>query len=144
MNAAERTKRNQNVLQLFVAGSTYSQIAAVVGLKSQSTIHDIVQRELGSAARRRGLLTDEAFAIYQERTERLFRAHWSRALDGDHKSAEVCRKILAAQARMYGIEDQLSLANGMGIVDTDNETDPLNEQEPMDELAKLRAHRAGA
>lgn len=144
MNAADRAKRNQNVLQLFVAGATYQQIAAAVGLKSQSTVHDIVQRELGDAARRRGLLTDEAFAIYQERTERLFRAHWARALDGDHKSAEVCRKILTQQARMYGIDEPFNLTNNMGVVDTDNETDPLNEQEPLDELARLRAQRAGA
>jgi hypothetical protein len=108
-------------------------------------VHDIVQKELASAAQRRGLLTDEAFAIYQERTERLFQAHWTKALDGDHKSAEVCRKILAQQARMYGIDEPIpGLTNNMGVVDSDDETDPLNEQEPMDELARLRAQRAGA
>lgn len=145
MKAADRAKRDQNVLQLFVAGATYQQIAAAVGLKSQSTVHDIIQRELADAARRRGLLSDEAFAVFQERSERLFRAHWARALDGDHKSAEICRKLLAQQARMYGIDEVTHVSpNRMGIVDSDGETDPLNEQEPMDELARLRAARAGA
>ena len=144
MNQAERKRRNGNMLQLFVAGATYGDIARAVGLKSEGTVHDIVQRELAEAAKRRGLLTDEAFAVLQERTERLFRAHWVRALDGDHKSAEICRKILAQQARMYGV-DEISLPNnGMGVVDSDQETDPLNEQDPMDELARLRALRAGA
>lgn len=145
MNAAERTRRNQSILQLFVAGTTYQQIAQAVGLKSQSSVHEIVQKELAAAAKRRELLTDEAFSVFQERSERLFRAHWTKALEGDHKSAEVCRKILAQQARMYGIDEPVSgLTNNMGVVDSDAETDPLNEQEPMDELARLRAQRAGA
>jgi hypothetical protein len=145
VNTAERSKRNQMILQLFVAGTTYQRIAQAVGLRSPSSVHSIVQKELAGAAERRELLTDEAFAVFQERSERLFQAHWTRALDGDHKSAEVCRKILAQQARMYGIDEPISgLTNNMGVVDSDNETDPLNEQEPMDELARLRAQRAGA
>jgi len=146
MNATERAKRNQQILQLFVAGTTYQQIAKAVGLRSPGTVHDIVQKELAGEAKRREVLTDEAFALYQERTERLFRAHWGKALDGDHKSAEVCRKILAQQARMYGIDEPVGglSSNMLDVVDSDAATDPLNEQEPMDELARLRALRAGA
>ncbi len=144
MNQAERNKRNAQMLQLFIAGATYADIARAVGLKSEGTVHDVVQRELAFAAKRRGLLTDEAFAILQERTERLFRAHWVKALEGDHKSAEICRKILAQLARWHHIDDVMLPNNGMGVVDSDGETDPLNEQEPLDELARLRALRAGA
>lgn len=145
MNAAERAKRDDQILQLFVAGATYQQIARAVNLRSAGTVHGIVAKQLSDAAQRREFLTDEAFSMFQERTERLFRAHWGRALDGDHKSAEVCRKILAQQARMYGIDEPVKgLSNNMGVVDNDDETNPLNEQEPMDELARLRAIRAGA
>jgi hypothetical protein len=149
MNATERSKRNEQILQMFVAGVTYQQIAKAVGLRSPSTVHEIIHKEMAGAAQRREMLVDEAFAVFQERSERLFRAHWGKALDVDspnsHKSAEVCRKILAQQARMYGIDEPVGgLANNMGVVDTDEETNPLNEQEPQDELARLRAIRAGA
>lgn len=141
----QRATRNAQILQMFLAGASYPAIANAVGLKSVGTVHDIVQAELAAAGARRGLLTDEAFAVWQERTERLFRAHFGRAVEGDHKSAEICRKILAQQASMYQLDHSLEgLTSNMGAVDQDDDTDPLNEQEPMDELARLRAARAGA
>jgi hypothetical protein len=123
-----------------LAGLSYRDIGAVVGLRSPQSVGNIVQRELATSAERRGLLTDEAFAIYQERSERLLRAHWGRALDGNHRSAELCRKLLGQQAQVYGLAKELSLAGGTptGVV----EVEPVEPD--MDELARLRAKRAGA
>lgn len=143
MKAAERAERDQKILQLFLAGATYRQIGAAVGLRSTQSVHHVVQRELSSAARRRALLTDEALAVYQERVEALFRAHWGPALRGDHRSAEICRRLLGQQARLYGLDDLVdgSLPNPTvgtsGIADDDDKDLP-------DELSRLRAKRAGA
>lgn len=142
MNAADRGERDQKVLQLFLAGATYRAIGAAVDLRSPQSVHRIVQRELSSAARRRALLTDEALAVYQERVEALFRAHWGPALRGDHRSAEICRRLLGQQASLYGLDDMVEKsssptlgANGSGLDD---------DKEPPDELSRLRAARAGA
>lgn len=93
-------ERDQRVLQLFLAGATYSQIATATDI-DLTAVHETVVRELETTANRRGLLAGEGKAVYQERAEALFKAHWAPALRGDHKSAEICRKILEQQARMF-------------------------------------------
>lgn len=85
------------VLQLFLAGATYRQIAAAVGL-DEAKVHQIVVAELAGAGDRRNVLNNNANEVNLERTEALFRAHWGPALSGDHKSAELCRRILERQA----------------------------------------------
>jgi hypothetical protein len=140
MKAADRERRDAQVVHLFLGGASYRSIAAAVGLRSPQSVGNIVQRELATSAGRRGLLTDEAFAVWQERSERLFRAHWGPALEGNHRSAELCRKLLGQQAQVYGLAQQVSLAGATptGAV----EVEPVEPD--MDELAKLRAARARA
>ena len=91
----------QRVLQLFLAGATYPQIAAAVELESSQAVHDIVCAEMLHTGDRRGVLMDNFRAVFQERAEALFKAHWPPALRGDHKSAEICRKLLDQQARLF-------------------------------------------
>jgi hypothetical protein len=45
---AEREQRDQRVMRLFVAGTSYRQIGQAVGLRSVSGVHRIVQRELAA------------------------------------------------------------------------------------------------
>jgi hypothetical protein len=152
MNAAQRAKRDEQILTLFVAGATYEAIAATVGLKSVSRIHEIVQRELKEGAKRRGLLTDEAFAVWQERQERLFRAHWGPALASPdpanpaaenirYHSAVICDRILSRIARINGLEPEVGNLPPPTVPLPDDEDDDVA---PQDELARLRAQRAGA
>lgn len=137
MKAADRKRRDAQVVQLFLDGLSYREIGAAAGLRSPQSVGNIVQRELKASAARRGLLVDECFAVWQERTEQLFHAHWDRALEGDHRSAELCCKLLAQQARVYGLEAQVGfLPTAAQAVE--------GEQGPLDELARLRAARAGA
>jgi hypothetical protein len=135
----EREQRDQRVMGLFLDGASYREIGAAVGLRSVSGVHRIVQRELASSARRRGLLSDEAFAVWQERSESLLQAHWGLALKGDHRSAEICRKILAQQAGVYGIgAESLKLPAGTRA----DAVEPDRDDDGQDELARLRAARA--
>ena len=155
MKAAEREERNAKILQYFVGGATYRQILAILrkdteererpkgwALKSVSAVHTIVQAELAASAARRQLLSDEALALQQERTERLFASHWPKALDGDHRSAEICRRILAQQGRMYGLEGGTGLPAPTGKLPTGDPSGAEVEEE-QDELAELRAARYG-
>lgn len=102
---SETAERDQRILQLFLAGATYKQITAAVDVDS-AEVHEIVCRELEESGQRRTVLSDEARAVYQERTEALFKAHWAPALRGDHKSAEICRKILEQHARFFANQEQ--------------------------------------
>ena len=144
MKAAERERRNAQVLQLFLGGASHRTIARAVGLRSHRTVGSIVQAALGSTTDRRELLTDEAFAVWQERSERLFCAHWGPALDGNHRSAELCRKILAQQVLVYGLAQEISLAGTRAdVVEVDPEPDP-DEDEDLDVLERMRRDRASA
>jgi len=138
VNAAERVKRDERVLKLFLAGWNYQQIAESVGLKSRTSIHNIVTKGLKDSQERRGLLNDEAFAVHQERSEQLFQAHWINALKGDYKSAAICQRLLAQQSRLYGLGADSSMPAPEVIADGDFDEDEL------DELARLRATRFGA
>lgn len=93
MAAADADAR---VLQLFLAGATYPQIAQATGL-DEAAVHVAVVAQLKGSQERRGVLDRNQRAVAQERTEALFRAHWGAALRGDHKSAELCRRILERQ-----------------------------------------------
>jgi len=154
VKAAAREERNARILQLFVGGATYRQILRQMqleevekdkpqgwGLRSVGAIHKVVQLELAASAQRRALLSDEAFAMQQERTERLFSAHWPIALDpkkpGSHRSAEICRRILAQQARLE------ELGGDGRALPAPTRPGPLGDEdeEEQDELAALRAAR---
>lgn len=138
LTRAERERRDDAVMKLFLAGLSYREIGAAVGLRSVSGVHRIVKRELAAGASRRDLLTDETFAIWQERTESLLRAHWERAIGGDHRSAELCRKLLAQQARIYNVGvDATPLPAPTAAAPA---ADDLDDEQP-DELARLRAAR---
>lgn len=137
MNAAERAERDADVLRLFVSGVSYRRIAAAVGV-SLTSVDRIVKKELSKSGQRRALLNDEALAIHQERQERLFEAHWGPALKGDHRSAEICRRMLAQQARLYGLDADVlpslpAPTSTTGVGDED--------EEPADELDRLRRAR---
>ena len=136
MKAAEREVRDADILRLFIAGSSYRQIARAVNV-SLTTVHRVVQKQLAAGAKRRELLSDEALAIHTERTERLFQAHWTKALSGDHRSAELCRRILAQQARLQEAELTAQLPAPTPTAGMSGEDD----EEPQDELSKLRAAR---
>ncbi len=133
---SERAKRDVRILDMFLAGATYRQIATAVGLKSPQSVHNVVDRELKAAAQRRGVLTDEAFSVYIERTEALFRAHYPAAMRGDYKSSVICDRMLARQGRLFGLD-----IVGGGSVPHDPEPPLDDDEEGGDELAQFRRRR---
>lgn len=146
MKAAERERRNAQVLALWLSGATHRAIAAAVGLRSHRSVGNIVVAALGDSGARRELLTGEAFAVWQERTERLFRAHWQLALDGNHRSAELCRKLLANMALVYGLHQEIrGVATQLDAVEA--ETVPEGgdtDEDGLDLLARMRMDHARA
>lgn len=141
MNAAERAARDQRVLQLWIAGGSYPRIAQVVGLTGRR-VEQIVKAALAAGASRRALLSEEALAVHQERFERLFGAHWSLALKGDHRSAELCRRMLEQNAKLHGLyADASPLPAPTTTPLSSDDGGGRESEEPVDELSKLRARR---
>jgi hypothetical protein len=70
---------------------------------------------------------DDRLTRHESRLESLLDAFWLSAMTGDHKSGELCRRLLQQQAELYRLGDSANAP--------DEDTD--------DELAKLRARRSG-
>jgi len=69
---------------------------------------------------------------YRKRLERLLDTYWQSAVAGEHKSAELVRRLLQQHAALFGV----------GVSGTPAITTSVTKGE--DELAKLRARRTGA
>jgi hypothetical protein len=63
---------------------------------------------------------------------------------GNHRSAELCRKILAQHVLVYGLAQEVSLAGTRAdAVEVDPEPNP-DDPEGLNVLVRMRADRAGA
>lgn len=119
---AERAKRDARVLQMYIAGATYRDIGERLGM-SHTNVDKVIRREMAKAAKRRDLLADQALATFVERTEAIFKAHFPNALRGDYKASVICDRILARQARLYGLTEGAGAGTSMGP-DDDEDTEP--------------------
>ena len=73
---------------------------------------------------------EDVVGQYRARLESLIDTYWAGAVSGEHKSAELVRRLLAQHAGLFGI-------GGTGGVISLTQRDDGD-----DELAKLRARRA--
>lgn len=123
---------------------SYPRIAAVVELSARQ-VERIVRTALAAGASRRALVTEEALAVHQERFDQLFGAHFGRALEGDHRSAELCRRMLDQSAKLHGLyADTSPLPAPTTPLSGEDAGEGREDEEPADELAQLRAARSGA
>jgi hypothetical protein len=137
----KRQARDDDILRLFIAGATYRQIGRALNT-SIATVSRVVVKKLAEGQTRRDLLSDQALSVHTERTERLFQAHWQKALAGDHRSAEICRRILAQQERTREAAWGAAAlpAPTQTLTEGDDDVAGFND-EPQDDLSKLRAAR---
>jgi hypothetical protein len=131
-------------LELFYAGESYRAIAEAVGLRSKSTVGQIVERALAATGDRRELLSDEARSVWLERFEQLWGANWPLALKGDRYAASECRRLLGQWASVFGLSRKVKFAD-TGRLEVVNVEPPGRDDDAldsMDELARLRYNRA--
>lgn len=115
------------MLQLWLAGHSYRAIAESLGM-SHVNVDKVVRREMAKAAKRRDALADEALGVFIERSEALFSAHFKHALKGDYRSSVICDRVMARQARLYGLMDGGSGA-GRPPGEPDEPDGPLDSDE---------------
>jgi hypothetical protein len=87
-------RKPNEALELFIAGATYQQICDTLKL-TQVQVDKKIRAGIAASQRRTRLLDEQASTLRTERTEALFRAHYRLALRGDHRSAEICRRLLS-------------------------------------------------
>ena len=121
---AERATRDTLILRLHLAGHSYRAIGQKVDL-SIAGVFKVVQRELRQSADRRGGLNDEAVEQYLARVESLLAASMPKALAGEPKSVETCRRLLDGMARVQGLfpslAERLLPSEPMSDVDIDDD-----------------------
>jgi hypothetical protein len=136
----QRELRDAQILQLFIAGKSENEIAAAVDT-DRSLINKLIKEQLTKTADHRKLLNNEALSVYFTRLETLIQAAWEKVEQGDLKAIEVARRLLEAQAKLYGLQGSATRVS----ISTHNPNPPLSDQqleepdEPEDELAAYRS-----
>lgn len=125
-------ERRDLAYQLYLGGATYREIGERLGLTVSGT-QSLVRRAL-ELRRDEQLKNREAMrTILVDRSERLFRAHYSKALKSDDgaisvKHGEFCLKLLDRLAKLTGAD-----------APTQTEITVRTRTEVDDEIAKLAA-----
>jgi hypothetical protein len=107
LSGEERATRDVLMLRMHLAGVTYRDIGRKVDL-SVGGVHKVIKRQLRQSADRRDDLADDAVEAYLARMEPLLAANWPKALRGDTRSTEQCRRMLDSMARVQGTVPSLA------------------------------------
>jgi IS30 family transposase len=81
---------------------SYQEIGRRVGLH-HDTVAEVVRRTFKANGPQRAMLAREARPICSARSNELLKVHVPKALSGSVAAAELCRKIIDAQARVDGL-----------------------------------------
>jgi hypothetical protein len=139
LSREERESRDELIYRLHLAGVSYRNIANRVGISKQA-VHKIVQRELSKASVVHDDLEAEAETEHLERLSTLLAAQWPKAISGDSRAAEFCRRLMVDIARLKGLNTSVAerlapLRGRAGDEFDDGEVD-------VDELEAWRKRRA--
>lgn len=137
MSMAKVVAREQQAIELALAGQPYAAIGLVLHCSASRAAH-IVRRGL---ERKGAQPREELRAIAVAKCERLLLAHWPRATgsDGLPPDPEVGRlavRIMARHDRLLGLDAPLRL-------EMDPPPGPSDEERQAETVAMLRAYKAG-
>ena len=137
LSPAEREARNVLILDLFLAGDTQRNIAANKQVQlTVSRVNEIIKAELDRCTRDHILRNENAMIIYLARMEMLVREALGHVNGGELRAIEVARRLMADQAKIFELADEISAGPVPPIGDSE-----LEGEEPPDELARYRAQR---
>lgn len=120
LTRAEMTARDDKIMRLFISGCSEYEISRAVGVTRQRC-HQIIRAGIERSARHHRLLDDQALTVYVSRLEVLLKAVWPKAIAGDLRAIEQARRVLAAQARLFRLEERIDAVRPMvELVDEDD------------------------
>jgi hypothetical protein len=139
LSGEERQARDTLVLRMFLAGVTYRDIGRKVGL-SLGGVHKVVKRELRQSADRREDV-DGAVEAYLSRMEALLSASWRKALGGDVRATNECRRLLDSMGRAQGVFPGSVAERLADHLPPDDDDDEGVGPDGLDELQRYRRLR---
>lgn len=116
--------RELAVVELRRTGETWERIARVVGYANAAGALKAYKRAMKRTLQ---LPTDEQRETEIDRLDRLQRAYWKDAIDGNHKSADLILRIIGKRAELLGldapqkIQAEVITYDGNGDIDGDIE-----------------------
>jgi hypothetical protein len=93
-------------------------------------VHKVIKRQLRQSADRRDeLATDASVEAYLSQMEALLSATWPKALRGDVRVTDQCRRVLDSMAKVQGIVQSVSerlLPDDLNDNESDDDDDATN------------------
>lgn len=130
--------RDDTIIRLYLAGYTQEAIGRKVGL-SRVSVNKILKQQLATISKDQLFASENRMVIFLARQEQLLRAAFEHVENGELRAIEVARRLLAQQADIEGLTDDLA-GFTMPPPMSDNElTVPAPPTD--DELAKFRQRR---
>jgi hypothetical protein len=93
--------RELAVVELRRTGETWDRIARAIGYANAAGAYKAYKR---AVVRTLQQPTDELREMELDRIDRLQRAYWKDAIDGNHKSAEFVLKLIGKRAELLGLD----------------------------------------
>jgi hypothetical protein len=97
----EAKQRQVIALEMRKAGASFPEIARELGYRGPSgafnAVNNAIRDWVAPAA-------EEVFELEAQRLDRLMLSYWQKALDGEHKSAELVLKIMDRRAKLLGLD----------------------------------------
>lgn len=128
--------RDDVIIRLYLAGLSQDEIGKKVGL-SRNRISVILKEQLDTISKDQLFASENRMTIFLARQEQLLRAAFEHVAQGELRAIEVARRLLAQQADIDGIGDDL-IAGLAPPPMSDNELTPPDTD---DELAKFRSRK---
>lgn len=97
---AAAEKRRQ-AMQLRTAGATYEEIARTLGYSSRSAAYHAVQKALKDMLQEPA---DDLRKVEAERLDKLQRALWKQAMDGNQGAVDRVLRIMERRAKLLGLD----------------------------------------
>lgn len=131
----ETGERRRRALELRKAGYGYQEIADQLGISNPGNAYRIVQNALKATYREPA---DEVRKLELERLDRLMRAIWEQAIEGDGDSIDRILRLMSRRARLLGLDLSAPEGSAMGLGSmtvnlrmTDSTPDPDPTSEPI-------------
>lgn len=102
-------------LELRMSGATYQQISDALNISSKGVAYAHVQAALRVETERVAELREEYRDLQLARIERLTRAHWVKALEGDIDASKHVLTLMQRQAALLGLDapKQVQISGGV-------------------------------
>jgi hypothetical protein len=108
-------ERRERAMALRVAGKSYADIGAALGVSAQRA-YQYVTEELGKAAKRRAESAEAMVRLESDRIDQLWAALWPQCQKGVPRAVEVAVRLLDRRARMLGLDQPAQLQSQVALM----------------------------